>query len=286
VLGDLIELFLHGERNFHRPPHEQGERGDQGFELDVELRAIAAADERHLDAHAVLRPAQQPRNLAAQKRGTLRAGMDGDARFVGIGDGCERLEGEMQTFLRAERVLEDMRGRRESRVHVAAAQPRVEREVGAFSSLEVLEVGEASGWAQLLVHGHARGHRFDFVVERGQLLVLRDDLLRCRLGHMRIARQHDRNRLADEADLVDSENRLVVECRPVVRVGNDHTDVVGGHDTMHAGKFLSGGGIDRSDAAMRQRAAKDLPIQHARQPHGVGIFSASGDLLARLEARQ
>ena len=63
-------------------------------------------------------------------------------------------------------------------VHIAAPQPGIEGEVGALSSLEVLEVGKASGRPQLVVDGDRRGHRLDLVVDRGQLLIFGDDLLR------------------------------------------------------------------------------------------------------------
>src|SRR5205807_3722315 len=45
------ELLLHGERDLHRLPGEQRERGDQRLELDVELTAEPAAEERHFDPH-------------------------------------------------------------------------------------------------------------------------------------------------------------------------------------------------------------------------------------------
>src|SRR6266849_3836546 len=44
--------------------------------------------------------------------------------------------------------------------------------------------------------------------------------------------------------------------------------------------------VDRFDAGVGDRAAEDLAVQHAGEPHGVGIFGASGHLLARLEPRQ
>ena len=59
-----------------------------------------------------------------------------------------------------------------------------------------------------------------------------------------------------------------------------------GHDAMDARKFFRCAGVDRLDAAVRDGAAKDFAMQHARQAHGVGIFGATGDLVARLEARQ
>ena len=52
------------------------------------------------------------------------------------------------------------------------------------------------------------------------------------------------------------------------------------------GTFCAALDVDRLDAAVRDRAAEDLAVQHAGQPHGVGVFGAPGDLFARLEPRQ
>ena len=122
MLGDLIELLLHGERDLDRAARDQRTRRDQGFQLDIEFAAIAAAEIRHLDAHAILRPAQKPRDLRAHERGSLRAAIDRDARCPWRRRSSERLERHMQTFLRAEFVLEHVRGCGERLVDVAAAQ--------------------------------------------------------------------------------------------------------------------------------------------------------------------
>ncbi len=113
VLGDGVELLLHGERDLHRPAHDHRERGRQRFHLDVELAAKTAAQIRHLDAHPVLRPAEQPRDLGAHERGALRAAVDRDAGLLPIGDRSERLERQMQDLLGSEGVLEHVRRFRE-----------------------------------------------------------------------------------------------------------------------------------------------------------------------------
>ena len=61
--------------------------------------------------------------------------------------------------------------------------------------------------------------------------------------------------------------------------------VVDGDDVQHARHLLRRAGVDRLDAAVRDRAAEDLGMQHARQPHGVGVFGAAGDLVAAFEPR-
>src|SRR6185437_1619374 len=108
MLGDLIELLLHGERDLHRAARDHRARRDQSFELDVELAAIAAAEIRHLDAHLVLRPAEQSRDLRSHERRPLRAAVDRQTGILVVGNRGERLERYVQTFLRAEFMLEHL----------------------------------------------------------------------------------------------------------------------------------------------------------------------------------
>jgi hypothetical protein len=58
MLGDLIELFLHGQRDLDRAARDHRARGHQRFQFYIKLAAIAAAEIRHFDAHLVFRPAQ------------------------------------------------------------------------------------------------------------------------------------------------------------------------------------------------------------------------------------
>jgi hypothetical protein len=168
----------------------------------------------------------------------------------------------------------------------ATAQLEVERDIGVLAPGEVLEISEGAGGLELVMHIDLRGHRLDLVVDRRQLLVFGDDLLHGLLGDMRIGREHDRDRLAHEAHLVDREDRLVVECRPIIGMRDDGADVVRGDDAEDARDLLRRAGVDRLDAAMRDGAAEDLAIQHAGQAQIVGVFGAARDLVARLQARQ
>ena len=144
VLGDLIELLLHGERDLHRAARDHRAGRHQRFELDVELAAIAAAEIRHFDAYFVFRPAEQPRDLRSHERRSLRAAMDRQAGVLVVGDRGERLERHVQAFLRAEFVLEHLRRRGESLVDVAAPRFGIECEIGVLLALEMLEVGEGA----------------------------------------------------------------------------------------------------------------------------------------------
>jgi hypothetical protein len=130
-----------------------------------------------------------------------------------------------------------------------------------------------------------RRHRLDLVVDRLELLVFGGDRLHGGVGDMGIGGEHHRDRLADEAHFVHGQDRLVVERRAVIGIGDDFNDVLRSDDAEHAGDFLRRADVDRLDAAVRDRRAEDLAIKHAGQPHQMGIFGAPGDLFARFEPR-
>ncbi len=67
MLGDHVKLFFHGQRDLYRPADDERQYRDQSFELDIDLGAETAAEIRHLHPHAVLRPAEQPRDLGAHE---------------------------------------------------------------------------------------------------------------------------------------------------------------------------------------------------------------------------
>ena len=192
----------------------------------------------------------------------------------------------MQHFLGAERVLEHMRSRRERFVDVSAPQPEIERDIGALAALEMLEVGESAGWLQFSVHQRLVLGRLDLVENRRQLLVFRYDLLRGLVGNMRITGEHHRDRFADKMHLPNGQDRLVVECRPVIGLSDDVQHVVTGIDGVDARHFAGGAGVHRLDAAMRDRAAENFCMQHARQLHQMSVFGAAGHLVAALKPRQ
>ncbi len=169
---------------------------------------------------------------------------------------------------------------------IAAPELEVERNIGALAALEVLEIGESAGGLELLVHQDPVLGSVELVEHRRQLLVFGNDLLDRLLRDMRIGCQHHRNRLADIMHLADGEDRLVVEGGAIIGVRDDLADVIGGDDAIDAGQLGRAAHVDRLDAAVSDGAAEDFGVQHARQLHGVGIFGAAGDLLARLEPRQ
>ena len=55
---------------------------------------------------------------------------------------------------------------------------------------------------------------------------------------------------------------------------------------MHAGTLRRRARVDLADAAVRDGAAEDFSVQHARQAEIVRVFGAAGDLGAGLKPRE
>ncbi len=173
MLGDHVELLFHRQRDLDRTTDDHGERGDQSFELDVELAAEAAAEIGHLDPDFVLRPAEQPGDLNANEGRRLVGGVNGQAIVARLGHRDERLERHMQALLGLEGVLEHMRGAGHRLVDIAAAQVIIERDVGAAAAFEMFQIGKSAGRAQHVVHQNIRRHRLDLVIDRRKFFIFR-----------------------------------------------------------------------------------------------------------------
>ncbi len=276
MLGDDGELLIHGERELDGAAHQQGERRHQRLELDIDLGAEAAAQQRHPHAHPVLRPAQQARDLAAHEGRHLRGGVDGERAVARLGHRHERLERQVHGLLGVEHMLEDMR---------RLGEGRVERHIGVAPPGEMFQVRKSPGGLEHVMHDRPRGQRLDLVIDRGKLVIVGGDQLHRLLGHVRVGGQHHGDRLAHMADLLMRQDRLVVEGRAVIGMRDERENVVDGDDAGDAGQRARRGGVDAADAAMRYGAAKDLAIKHAGKTQVVHIFGAPGDLLARLQPR-
>ena len=108
VLGDRVELLVHGQRDPHRLANDQGADGHERFELDVQLGAEPASEKRRAHAHAVLGPSQQAADLTANERRALRGGMDGQfVVTVHLGQRDDRLERGVHHLAASEGVLEN-----------------------------------------------------------------------------------------------------------------------------------------------------------------------------------
>jgi hypothetical protein len=130
-----------------------------------------------------------------------------------------------------------------------------------------------------------RGHRFDLVVDRGQFLVVGVNQLRRLLRDMRVLRQHHGHRLAHVMHLAERQDRLVVEGGAIIGLRDDLEDVLAGIDAEDAGYRRRIRRVDGFDPALRHRAAKDLGVQHAGNPHRVDVFRPTRHLVAGFETR-
>ena len=84
---------------------------------------------------------------------------------------------------------------------------------------------------------------------------------------------------------VESDDGLIAQHRAVVGiVGWVVLEVVSRQDRNHAGQILGLGGVDPRDLGVRDRAAQDLCVEHARNS-GVGKkLEFSADLFSRLQS--
>ena len=72
----------------------------------------------------------------------MRAGVDGDACLLGVGDRRERLERKVQALLGAEGMIENVIRFGEGLVDIAEPQFGIQRQIGVFLPFQMLEVRE------------------------------------------------------------------------------------------------------------------------------------------------
>src|SRR4051812_27723120 len=101
------------------------------------------------------------------------------------------------------------------------------------------------GWLQFIMDVDIRGQRLDLVIDRGKLLVFGCDKLDRLLSDVRICGKYRSDRLADKSYLLVGEDRLIMERRPIIRVGQYLQYVVDRDDVEHARYFLRCVGFDR-----------------------------------------
>jgi hypothetical protein len=192
----------------------------------------------------------------------------------------------MQTLLGLEGVLKNAVRVGERLVGVAAPQVIVERNIGALAALQMFQIGKRAGRTQHLVHQRVRLHCSQLVIDGRQLVVFGRNQLCSLLRDVRIARQNGRDRLADIANLVKCEDRLIAKGRAVIGLGNELANILAGHDAMYAGERPCGRGVDAPDDAVRHGRAGHLAVQHARQAQIMRVFGAAANFGAGFQARQ
>ena len=139
--------------------------------------------------------------------------------------------------------------------------------------------------------GHAVAQRRFRIEHRRQRLEIELDQLRRVLGGIAVLRHDDRDRLADMADLVVGQQRLLRidelvlhQRRPLarqrhlrIRHRRQHArELRSGQHKGNAGRCGCARHIDRLDARMRLRAAHEHRMQHVRQIEIGNVLAATG----------
>ena len=115
------------------------------------------------------------------------------------------------------------------------------------------------------------------VDDRRQRVVLDVDQRERVVGRVLVGRDHERDLLALEANLVAGEDglRVVGDRRHPGQA--ERLEVLGRDDRGDVGMRQSGGGVDREDARVRVRAAQHGAVHHAREPDVVEVVALAAD---------
>ena len=265
--GDLaVHVVVAGERGghqalrpvlhpLHRPPgHHRGRDRAHVARVERDLGAEAAAQVGRDDPDLVLGHPGQGRVHRAVGVRRLAGRPQGQpaADRVVVGDRAAGLE-RRRVRARVDHVAVDH--------HVGRGEDRVGGRLVAGGPVE-----DAVAAGQVLADDRRAGvERGRGVDQRRQRLVVDGDQLERVPRRVPVGRHHERDLLALEAHLVGGQHRLhVAEQRrhprqaPLGQVGaGEH----GHHRRVGAG----GGGVDRDDPGVRERAAQDRAVQHAGQ---------------------
>ena len=220
------------------PDHVLGEPGDVRVDGPVGVRRLVAV----VDVELARLRVEVGDHAARLERGRVAAGIDDVARHdrVGLGE-------------RAVRRL------------LVAGLPGRAREVVALAGLVVAD------------QRRVRVQRLAGVDDRRQRLVLDVDQLQRVVRRVLVGRDHERDLLALEADLVAREDGLRVvgdrrhpgEPERLEILRRDHGGDVRVRERPR--------GVDRDDARVRVRAAQHRPVHHPRQPDVVEVGALAAD---------
>ncbi len=269
------EIFVAGLLDAHRPTGLAAQqRGERLYVAHVQLAAEATADIRGFyHADVTLGYLQRERHLLAQAMQVLLRRVDGDlAVDVPVGDAYARLEVTGMDPLRRVDTLEDVVRLRKAFLDIAVAHLRGARDV-------VLDA--------LVQLRRARLHRLFRVEHRRQVLVFDLYQVERLLGDVVRGRRHRGDRLAGEAHGVAHDLKVVRQALRVGRHEIDRCEFPAGtlgrsQHGLDAGQRLGGARVDADDLRVRERAAQQLPVQHARHAVVDRIILAAGDFVDRV----
>jgi hypothetical protein len=250
----------------------QAQRGGRSGDLLAPDHALLPEPATHVrdgDAHLLLGQADAAREHGAHLVRDLRVGLH-EQLFVAVVPGRD----DAASF-EGERVLPAGLG-----PHPDDAGGVGEHVVDALGG-EQRDVDQRVA-RRLGVHARgALGERGGVGDDRVEVLVLDDGGLDPVLGGVRVARDHDRDRLPDETDLVAGEHRHRRGHELVGRAVEQRGDVAEAevvrrercHDARHGTDVVE---VDRDDPAVGDRAAHELGVQHPGQGDVVDEAAAAG----------
>ena len=254
-----------------------GDRGAHVAGVDRHLVAEAASDVRRDDADAVLGHAGQPGEERAVGMGSLGGGVDGQAAAhpVVLGDGAARLHRRRVRAREHHLLLDHDLGSGEHAVgrHPVAGLPVEDVIVGA--ALDLVPDQRS-----------VRVKRMADVDHRVERLVLDLDQFQRVAGAVAVLGDDERDLLTLEAHLVGGEHRLQI-ARDRSHPGDPaRLQVRPGEHRVDARVLERGGGVDRGDPGMRERAAENRSVEHPGQLEVVDVPSQTADEATVLLAPQ
>ncbi len=242
-----------------------------------------AAEIRHLDTHVRDRHAEQVRDLGADEERMLTCRPERDLVALVLRDHRVRLHCVLVDRWEGVLALDDDVCVPENCFDLAAEAGSGNRRCRRAAAASTEPVKEPR-FCLALDHERCAGR--DCVVYGGdhrQFVVLDDDRLdRGGSGSGRLGCDR-RDLLTMEAHLVDRDDRPIFDRVPVVRV--DVLQVPAGENTDNAGDAFRRRRVDRDDAAMRDWAPQDPPVQHPRHDHVADELRLPAKLLLRVAAR-
>ena len=267
------ERLLAAVDHLHRPVRVEREHRAVHLHRQILATAEGAADAREVDPHLFLLEPEAGRDLVAVDVQPLRGDVDVDTTLA-VGHGKARFGPEERLILDPELV--DAADRDVAlRVGVAVpdadraqdVRPRILAEAVAGSRVPVVD-------RRLL--GRALG-----VDDRLQRLVRDHDLLGGAARLLRVLGRDDGDGLAEVANAVDREHRLVGELEPIGLGARDVGMREHGMDAGHRQRLRD---VDLDDAGVRVGAAHGVTPEHPGRDEVACVGELSGHLRDRVDA--